>query len=80
MNTNSTKTIEVEVRQTISIELTDADIIALKAMLYRTPEENEIPILKVTAIKYIRARFDLALKPAKEAVDYLCCKGQWLLA
>lgn len=67
------KTISVKFEQTISVELTEADIIALYSMLNRTP------ILKVTAIKYIRARFNLELKPAKEVVDYLCCKGQWLL-
>ena len=78
MITNSSKIIEVQVQQTVSIELTEADIVALKVMLYRMPGENELPILKVSAIKYIKARFDLGLKPAKEVVDYIC-SNQWLL-
>lgn len=78
MITNPPKIIEVQVQQTVSVELTDADIIALRVMLYRMPGKDETSVLKVAAIKYIRARFDLPLKPAKEVVDYIYC-NQWLL-
>lgn len=78
MTTNPSKIIEVSVQQTVSIELTYADLVALRVMLFRWPGEDETPSLKVSAIKYIRARFDLGLKPAKEVVDYIC-SNQWLL-
>lgn len=66
MISNSPNIIEIQVQETISVELTEADKIALFVMLRKSN-----PRCKINAIQYIKARFNLPLKYAKDVADHI---------